>query len=126
LASFYFPALGRPLHLGNGIGTFEFRAVYNLWHTVGLCLVNEDDARLYEPVLERMYTRAQDENESQLYQWWVSFWTTVGIKLPLLAVNQVEKFLVSTIDRKDMDFLSLLPVSNDSERRINEICRHIF
>ncbi len=126
LASFIFAALGRPLHLENGLGTFEFRAVYDLWYSVVSCLINEDDARLYEPILERMYTRAQDDNDSQLYNWWVSFWTTVGIKLPQVAVNHVEKFLVSTIDRKDMNFLNLLLVSSVSKRRINEICRHVL
>ncbi len=90
------------------------------------CLINEDDARLYEPILERMYTRAQDDNDSQLYNWWVSFWTTVGIKLPQVAVNHVEKFLVSTIDRKDMNFLNLLLVSSVSKRRINEISHHVL
>jgi hypothetical protein len=105
-------ALDRPLYAENGNRKFEYFAMLNLWGLVGTCLVNEDDAHLYDTSLDRMYTRAHDEDDKDLYYWWANFWQHVGMKLPQVAADHAEQFLVTTIDRKDMSFLILLPVSN--------------
>jgi hypothetical protein len=111
LSSFFMATLDRPFFSENGYRKFEYTAMSNLWHAVGPCLVDEDDARVYETCLERLYTRALDDNDKDLHYWWVTFWTTVGMKLPQVAADHVEQFLVTTIDRKDVSFFVLLPVS---------------
>ncbi|CAF2614744.1 unnamed protein product [Rotaria sp. Silwood2] len=82
----------------------------NLWHQLRVCLINEEDARAYNTCLGRLGIRAQDDNDKDLKYWWLSFWTTVGMKLPQVAVDHVEQFLATTIDQKDMNFLVILPV----------------
>jgi hypothetical protein len=111
LASFFMATLDRPFFTENGTRKFEYTAMSNLWHKVGPCLVDESDALVYDSCLERLYTRAQEDDDKDLHDWWITFWTTVGMKLPQVAADHVEQFLITTIDRKDMSLLSLLPVS---------------
>ncbi|CAF4015801.1 unnamed protein product, partial [Rotaria sp. Silwood1] len=109
LALFYVAALDRPLYAENGNRKFEYFAMNNIWHYVRACLINEEDVRLYKACLDQMYTRAQEDNDKDLKYWWVSFWQTVGMKMPQTAVDYIEQFLYITIDGKDMSFLPLLP-----------------
>jgi hypothetical protein len=116
LVLFYMAALDRPLYAENGIRKFEYFAMNNIWYQVSACLIIEEDARLYETCLDRMYTRAQDDNDKDLKHLWVHFWTYVGMKLPQMAADHVEQFLVTTIDHKNLSFLTLLPVSFSKEK----------
>ena len=104
-------ALDRPLYAENGNRKFEYFAMNNIWYQVSACLFNEEDARLYKACLDRMFTRAHDDNDKDLKYLWVHFWTFVGMKLPQVAADHVEQFLVTTIDDKNLSLLILLPVS---------------
>ncbi|CAF4876840.1 unnamed protein product [Rotaria socialis] len=112
LALFFMAILNRPLYAENGIRKFEYWTMNNIWHYVSLCIANQEDVRLYNTCLDRLYTRAQDDNDQDLKCWWISFWQTVGMKFPQVAADHVEQFLCITIDEKDMSFLVLLPVSD--------------
>jgi hypothetical protein len=110
LSSFFVAALDRPLCTENGLKTFEYSAIRNLWSRISSILIKEDDARLYLTCLDRMYTLATDEDDKDVRYWWVNFWINVGRKLPQIAADRIEQLLIITIDRKDMTCLSLLPV----------------
>ncbi|CAF4256628.1 unnamed protein product [Rotaria sp. Silwood2] len=97
----------------------------NLWHQLRVCLINEEDARAYNTCLGRLGIRAQDDNDKDLKYWWLSFWTTVGMKLPQVAVDHVEQFLATTIDQKDMNFLVILPVSI-SKNTTKTFCKDMY
>jgi hypothetical protein len=112
LCSFFVAALDRPLCTENGLKTFEYSAITNLWARLSSIIIKEDDARLYLTCLDRMYTLAHDEDDQDVRYWWVNFWIYVGMKLPQLAVNRIQQLLIITIDRKDFTCLSLLPVIN--------------
>ncbi|CAF3078598.1 unnamed protein product [Rotaria socialis] len=112
LALFFMAILNRPLYAENGIRKFEYWTMNNIWHYVSLCIANQEDVRLYNTCLDRLYTRAQDDNDQDLKCWWISFWQTVGMKFPQVAADHVEQFLCITIDEKDMSFLVLLPITN--------------
>jgi hypothetical protein len=58
-----------------------------------------------------MYTLAHDENDKNVRYWWVNFWINVGMKLPQIAADRIQKLLIITIDRKDVTCLSLLTVN---------------
>jgi hypothetical protein len=111
LSSFFVAALDRPLCTENGLKTFEYSAIRNLWSNISSILIKEDDASLYLTCLDRMYTLAHDEDDKDVRYWWVNFWINVGRKLPQLAAHRIEQLLIITIDRKDFTCLSLLPVS---------------
>jgi hypothetical protein len=111
LFSLLVAALDRPLYTENGSYTFEYFAIRNLWSRIGSILIKEDDARLYLTCLDRMYTLAHDENDKNVRYWWVNFWINVGMKLPQIAADRIQKLLIITIDRKDVTCLSLLPVN---------------
>jgi len=111
LSSFFVAALDRPLCTENGLKTFEYSAIRNLWSNISSILIKEDDASLYLTCLDRMYTLAYDEDDKDVKYWLANFWINVGMKLPHLAVNRIQQLLIITIDHKDFTCLSLLPVN---------------
>jgi len=111
LSSFFVAALDRPLYTENGLKTFEYLAIRNLWSKISSIVIKEDDASLYLPCLDRMYTLAHDEDDKDVRYWWVNFWINIGMKLPQLAANRIQQLLIIIIDRKDFTCLSLLPVN---------------
>jgi hypothetical protein len=110
LSSLLVTALDRPLCTENGLKTFEYFIIKNLWSNISSILIKEDDASLYLTCLDRMYTLAYDEDDKDVRYWWVNFWINVGRKLPQIAADRIQQLLIITIDRKDMTCLSLLPV----------------
>ncbi|CAF0846606.1 unnamed protein product [Adineta ricciae] len=75
---------------------------------VAMTICNENDARLYEPYLDRVYQIVKNDEQTSLCQWWIQFWLIIGIKIPSVAVNHIEQFLEHTFNTKDVSFCGLL------------------
>ena len=93
--------------------SFEYILMAIMTLRVAMTICNENDARLYEPYLDRVYQIVKNDKQSSLYEWWIQFWLIVGIKIPSVAVNHIEQFLEHTFNTKDMNFCGLLTVSSE-------------
>ncbi|CAF1064963.1 unnamed protein product [Adineta steineri] len=110
LATFCSAALDCSLHDENGGMTFEHLAALHIWFKVGQCIDNEDNARVYETCLDRLYKLIYDEEEEEkMYSWWCTFWSMTALKYPNVAANHISQFLHEIIDHKKMNLLGLLP-----------------
>ena len=89
----------------------EQESAKELWMIICECVTNENEARLYETCLQRITSLAREEEQTNLYSWYHTFWNEVGKHCPTLAMHHVEGFLQYTIDRKDPSLFLLLRVS---------------
>ncbi len=112
LNSVFIAILDQPLQNENGTQSFGYLILRELWLKCLETLITEDDARIYEQSVSRLYTVATNEADEVLglFGWWSMFWHTVGIRYPQVAVDQVETFLNEFFDRNQMTFLHLLQV----------------
>jgi hypothetical protein len=111
LASCILSALDCPLKDENGSMTLANRAALYLWFKLGKFMNSEDDARVYEPCVDRIYKLICDEGETHLRSWWNAYWCWVCTKYPNVAVNHIPQFLEEIIDRKETTLAGLLTVS---------------
>ncbi|CAF0844664.1 unnamed protein product [Rotaria sordida] len=88
--------------------TFHYVTLISILYRTASCIFNENDARLYEPFLDRMYINVKDDNETMFHQIWVNFWLVAGVQVQTIAANHIEQFLDHTFNRKDMCLSSLL------------------
>ncbi|CAF1275522.1 unnamed protein product [Rotaria sordida] len=81
-----------------------------LWSEFSETIITEKDARIYEPSVSKLYTVARNEEkqETDLFQCWSTFWNTVGVRFPQIAINQIETLLDEFIDRDQIGFMFLL------------------
>ncbi|CAF2897940.1 unnamed protein product [Rotaria sp. Silwood2] len=66
--------------------TFHHVTLVSVLYKTASSIYNENDARLYEPFLDRMYNDAKDDNKTMLHQMWLHFW------LVTLCVQHTELF----------------------------------
>ncbi|CAF4671529.1 unnamed protein product [Rotaria sp. Silwood1] len=109
IVSFSLAAFNCPFTTENGYMTLSHAISLGLWCRIGLYIQNEDDARPYEPCLDRLYQLVYNEDEQHLHSWWINFWSIIGIKYPNIAVNHTSQFLNEIIDHKQLTLLSILP-----------------
>ncbi|CAF3075045.1 unnamed protein product [Rotaria sp. Silwood2] len=109
LASFILIALQRPYQKENGQMSFEHIITMIIWFKLAQCLTNEADFRLYESCIKKIHSLACDNDEKTFFDWWNTFWSIVGMKLPDVAADYVEDFLNDLLDRKQVNMIGLLP-----------------
>lgn len=113
LNSVFLALLDRPMKNENGTSSFEHQVFYALWFKFADTLITEENARIYEQSVSKLYTVSRNEEgdeETDLFQCWSTFWTTVGIRFPQVAGNQIETLLNEFIDRKQINLVYPLQV----------------
>lgn len=103
-------ALACPLHSENGSKSVEQKTGRELWRVISQCVMNENDARLYQPCLKQITSLLEEDEASDLCQWYTEFWNGVGNHCPTIAATHLEEFLRFTIDRHDSSLFRLLCV----------------
>ncbi|CAF3019485.1 unnamed protein product [Rotaria sp. Silwood2] len=84
-----------------------------LWCSIGVYIQNEDDARPYEPCVDRLYQLAYEDEEEKLYQWWIDFWIIIGLKCPNISIDHIPQLIDAVIDRKRIELLTMLSTLYD-------------
>ncbi|CAF0913617.1 unnamed protein product [Adineta ricciae] len=108
VARYCLSALKYPLHRENGSATVEYLTALLLWFSVGACLGNEDDARVYEKCADRLFEMVYNENEESMHSWWSTYWSIVLMNYPNVAANHSEQLLQEIIDHKQIMLLGML------------------
>ncbi|CAF3091533.1 unnamed protein product [Rotaria sp. Silwood2] len=109
IASFILAALALPLKCESGEESCARKMAKLIWLVIGLCIKNENEARFYEQCLKQIHSLAHEYDEEDFFQWWMTFWSAVGIQTPSIAANYVEDFLSDLLDRKRIDLCAILP-----------------
>jgi hypothetical protein len=104
-------ALSCSLRYESGNKTFKYAIAERLWRRLCSCLNNTADIRLYEKCIQRIHVLARDDDETEFFEWSLTFWTAVVMKSPEFAADYVEDFFKDIIERDQTRMASLLPVS---------------
>ena len=110
VARYCLSALKYPLRHENGSVTVEYLTALLLWFSVGPCLGNDDDARVYEKCADRLFEMIYNENEESMHSWWSTYWSTVLLNYPSVAANHIDQLLQEIIDHKQTRLLAMLIV----------------
>jgi len=116
LSNLFLSLLNYPFYDEEQNMTTEYAILVIILLKTALTIYNENDARLYESFLDRMYNDGKNENKIILYQWWTNFWIIIGIKLQDFACDHIQQFLDYTFTSKNMSLTALLLVSYFKER----------
>ncbi|CAF3805546.1 unnamed protein product [Rotaria sp. Silwood1] len=110
LNSIFLTVLDQPRQNENGSTSFGHTIFDLLWSKLPEMITMEEDARIYEASLSKLYTIARNEEkeETNLFRCWCAFWSTIGVRFPQVADNHVETLLNEFIDRDQIEFMHLL------------------
>lgn len=111
LATLFFSLLDYSLYDEDHNMTFQYLVLTNLLFQTVSTIANEDDARLYEPFMNRMFANAKTDGQAELYRLWVHFWLIVGGIVQNVAVDHIEQFFDYIISQQDTSLASLVLVS---------------
>ena len=112
LAGYCLSSLDHPLHTESGAATSEQIAAMTIWFAAVPCIEGEDNARVYEECVNRLFQLIYDEDEKSIHAWWSTFWSFMAVKAPEVAAEHSAQFLYEIIDQKQTTLASLVLVSS--------------
>ena len=112
LNSMFVTIFNQPWIDEHGSASFSQEIFSAFWPSCFEMLANENDARIYLPSVSKLYALSRDKRkqETDFYQYWSSFWSTVAKRFPPIAEDQVETLLDEFLSHHQMEFFETLRV----------------
>ncbi|CAF3476646.1 unnamed protein product [Rotaria socialis] len=101
--------------------TCRYVALTILVYKTIFTILNENDARLYEPFVSRIYMNLNDDDKVLVHRMWVNACHIIGIQVPTVAADHIEQFLDYTFKKKDTSRVGVLLLGHRIWRNVYQM-----